>query len=376
MNFILTNEHRKYMGLKPIDSKYELVKLKKGQDEECYLYFNNDKIVKVIKYTNNQFGISMHESDVNYDTKNNKTIVLPKTNRGKERKLTVGVIDTFDGEGNYLYFYHQNDRKYSKVIIGNYTTQRTFYKNNYIENCKDFNEFKKWCDLFVEESTDQDLQEVQNFCNSKRQHVKFKKDDYFRVKLGRNQYTYGRILLDVYKETKKGKLTYWNILMGRPVIIEIFHILTDRKDVKIEELKQLKTFPSQHILDNKLYYGDFEIIGNDEIPENVIYPIMYGKSISYGEENMVHFQCGEVYRKLPYNSISIHGDYKNNGIGFNLNVDEKIIKKCLEAKSNDPYWQEYEYMSKYDLRSPMNKEKLRKLLLEFNLDELIKLYCP
>ena len=44
MNFYLSNEHRKYMGLKPLKSNYDLVKIKKGKFEEYYLFFNGSKI--------------------------------------------------------------------------------------------------------------------------------------------------------------------------------------------------------------------------------------------------------------------------------------------------------------------------------------------
>lgn len=374
MDFTLTNEHRKYMGLQPIRSNYELKKISKNDYHTYYVYFVGEKIVKIIECENTSFSLYYHEKDVNYDTKD-RIMVLPKTNRGKARKLTPGVIDTLEGIGNYFFFFYQNDSDYSEATIGNYTTQRTYYENRYIENCKNLDELREWCDTFVQESTDHDLQEVRTFAIAKRQHINFQKGDYFRVKLGRHQYTYGRVLLDIYKERKKGNIEYWDILMGRPVIIEIFHILTERKNVTIEELKQLKTFPSQHILDNKLYYGDFEIIGNDPIPEKVCYPIMYGRGLSKDKENVVYFQCGNIHRELPIHSVSVRRDYRNHAIGFNLDVDEKIIETCVKANSNDPYWQKYIWRSQEDLRSPMNKEKLKRLLKELNLEELIDLYC-
>ena len=51
-----------------------------------------------------------------------------------------------------------------------------------------------------------DLLEVQEFSKEKRKHIKYREGDYFRVKLGRDKYTYGRILLDVYKGVKNKTL--------------------------------------------------------------------------------------------------------------------------------------------------------------------------
>lgn len=59
MNFYLTNEHRKYFGLKPIKSNYDLIKLKKKNQEEYYLFFHNTIIVKIIKYFTSNAMIQM-----------------------------------------------------------------------------------------------------------------------------------------------------------------------------------------------------------------------------------------------------------------------------------------------------------------------------
>lgn len=50
MYFYLNNEHRKYMGLKLLNDNYDLVKIKKNDNEEFYLFFDQDTIVKIIHY--------------------------------------------------------------------------------------------------------------------------------------------------------------------------------------------------------------------------------------------------------------------------------------------------------------------------------------
>lgn len=87
MNFYLTNTHRKYMGLKPLKEHYELVKIKDKYYTEIYLFFDKDNIKKIITYSISNQCICMQESDVDYQTTNNRTILLPKTRRGKSHKL-------------------------------------------------------------------------------------------------------------------------------------------------------------------------------------------------------------------------------------------------------------------------------------------------
>lgn len=373
MNFYLTNEHRKYMGLKPIKDNYELKIIKKNEYQEYYLFFDNNKIVKLIEYIISEYEIYMRESDVNYETDDNKSVVLPKTERGSKRKLTGPVIDTFNGEGNYFCIQKRKENKYGIAWIGNYTTQKTFYKDEYIENINSLSDIENWCKKYVSESSEQDLIDVQKFANEKRKHCSFKEGDYFRVKIGRCKYTYGRILMDIYKREKNKTLDYWDVLMCRPLIIEVFHILTSRKDVSIDELKNLKTFPSQHIADNCFYYGEYEIIGNEKLPEELNYPILYGRSICSSNRDIVHFQCGYIHIEKEYNKNKFFGDYLNNGIGFEINQDERTIEKCIKENSNKPFWDHYPHYSKQDLRSPENRDKLIAILSEYNLENLLSI---
>ena len=77
------------MGLKPIGDNWDMVILKGKYGEEFYLFFDGDNIKKMICYQLTDDIILMHEMDVNYQTKNNRTIILPKTNRGKEKNLNI-----------------------------------------------------------------------------------------------------------------------------------------------------------------------------------------------------------------------------------------------------------------------------------------------
>lgn len=374
MYFYLNNEHRKYMGLKLLNDNYDLVKIKKNNNEEFYLFFDQDTIVKIIHYYISSGFLSMIERDVHYETTHNRTVVLPKTSKGRQRKLTGSVVDSLNGFGNYFSIYRSFEEKYAYAMIGNYTTQRAFYEDHYIENCNTLDDIKEWCDHYVGSSTELDLKEVEEFSREKRKHVKYQEGDYFRVKLGRRKYTYGRILLDVYKGQKNHSLSYWDILFGRPLIIEMFHILTDRKDVTIEELKNCKVFPSQHILHNNIYYGDYEIIGHGLLPEKIAYPIMYGKSISGLDPNKIIFQCGKIHIETPYEKEKLLGDYRKSGIGFNILTNEKIIEQCLKDNSNLPYWEYYKLASKDDLRCPSNRKMLIQILNYYHLDYLLELY--
>ncbi|MDE6284622.1 MAG: immunity 26/phosphotriesterase HocA family protein, partial [Bacilli bacterium] len=363
-----------------LGNNYDSVFLEGKYNRKFYLFFDGDILRKVVEYFISSKVITVHEMDVCYKTIENRSIVLPKTKRGKPRKLNVSAINSFSGEGNYFYIMCNVEDKTGKVVIGNYTTQKTFYEDDIVD-CGSFEDIKNWCDQFVQTSTEDDLKDVQAFMKEKRQHVVYKAGDYFRVKLGRHQYTYGRILLDIYKSKKNG-LQYWNVLAGHPLLVETFHILTERSDVTVQELENLPVFPSQHIMDNRFYYGEYPIIGHGDLPDIIKYPVMYGRSISALSRDKMMFQCGTIYKEMTYSpeiiirrdDFDLFSDFRNNGIGFGFTNNQATIKKCIEAKSNVPYWLDYPAMSKKDLRSVENREYLKAVLKQVDLEGLLEVY--
>lgn len=361
------------MGLKPILSNYELLVWPKEKNySEFYLYFDKDRLVKVI-----EIGLNyMKEIDLNYVVKD-KELLLPKTNRGKVKKLSSSVISNLRGEGTYFYIKCADVSKYGYVIIGNFTTQRTLFKDSKIANLNNYKDIKSWCDNYAKDASLEDIKFAQEFALAKVKHIKYREGDYFKVRLGKDLYTYGRIIKNVYDRRKNGEL-YWNVFMGKPLIIEIFHILTNNPNLGIRDLENLKTFPSMHIMDNKFYYGDYEIIGNCDLPNDLSYPIMYGKSIDAMNPNKLIFCCGNVYKEIPLNNnlieredekdkpLFVRKGYRCNGIVFSINGDIDIMKECIQNKNNDAYYEFY--CPNEDLRYFKNRDILKKVLKEFNLD--------
>ena len=49
---------------------------------------------------------------------------------------------------------------------------------------------------------------------------------------------------------------------------------------------------------------------------------------------------------------ALYSEFRNNGIGWEINVKLPILKKCIELHSNQPYWEQNNYMTNKDLRNP------------------------
>ena len=365
--FELTNEQRKYLGLIPVEEHWELVKFDNG----IYYYFEDDTIKKEIKVSKNYY----HESELNVKTSENRTMILPKTKRGKIKKFNYTATESFSPFGTYFTFSADG------VIIANYTTQRTYYSETFTEKEKiSLDDLKKWLDKWMKETTEEDLEEIEEFKNAKRKHCKFNEGDFFAFKISRREWCFGRILMDVSKLRKdenfeKNKNYGLAHLMGKPLIIKVYHKISDNKNIDLKELSKCLALPSQPIMDNIFYYGEAVILGNLPLkPEENDMFISVSESISGIDKNIAYLQYGLIYREIPLSDYEkLIKDLKigaqtlrREGIGFV--IDTYKLKECIEAKSNSPFWKKYKKHNVPDLKNPDYIELKRKIFKAFGLD--------
>ena len=365
--FELNNEQRKYLGLIPVEEHWELVKFDNG----IYYYFEDDTIKKEIKVSKNYY----HEAELNEKTAENRTMILPKTKRGKIKKFNYTATQSFSPFGTYFTFSTDG------VIIANYTTQRTYYSEIFSEKEKiSLDNLKKWLDKWMKETTEEDLEEIEEFKNAKRKHCKFNEGDFFAFKISRREWCFGRILMDVSKLRKdenfeKNKNYGLAHLMGKPLIIKVYHKISDNKNIDLKELSECLALPSQPIMDNIFYYGEAVILGNLPLkPEENDMFISVSESISGIDKNIAYLQYGLIYREIPLSDYEkLIKDLKigpqtlrREGIGFV--IDTYKLKECIEAKSNSPFWEKYKKRNVPDLKNPDHIELKRKIFKAFGLD--------
>ena len=367
LTFELTNEERKYLGLIPVEEHWELVKFDNG----IYYYFEDDTIKKEIKVSKNYY----HEAELNEKTAENRTMILPKTKRGKIKKFNYTATQSFSPFGTYFTFSTDG------VIIANYTTQRTYYSEIFSEKEKiSLDNLKKWLDKWMKETTEEDLEEIEEFKNAKRKHCKFNEGDFFAFKISRREWCFGRILMDVSKlrkdeNFKKNKNYGLANLMGKPLIIKVYHKISDNKNIDLKELSKCLALPSQAIMDNIFYYGEAIILGNLPLkPEENDMFISVSESISGIDKNIAYLQYGLIYREIPLSDyeklikeLKIGAQtLRREGIGFV--IDTYKLKECIEAKSNSPFWEKYKKHNIPDLKNPDHIELKRKIFKAFGLD--------
>ena len=367
--FELTNEQRKCFGLLPVDSNWTRIEPKPSPyDQHTTISYLDGTVIRKVILTGynlyNEYEISEQLSD-------DLQYLLPKTEKGKPVLLSASTLTKRTPLGMGL-SYGRSSSGYSYIDICSHTSQKCYYSNAYAPICsygKD--DFQQWVENWCSETTRDDLSDISNFATQLRQLVKFREGDVFRFKINRRLYGYGRVILD-YALMRKKKEPFWDVLMGKPTACSVYHIVTERKDVTLDELRELDSLPSVHMMDNRLFYGDFEIIGNIPISEHEDYPIMYGGSISALYQGVL-LQCGKLYRKID-GGTALYNNFMNNGIGFNLSFQLSVLLECIEQGSNDPYWAQDNWKVNSDLRNPKFRTELEQICKQFDLEpsQLIK----
>lgn len=370
----LTNEQRRHFGLELVDPSWDRVEIPavsgrntihpemNKSNRKIILYFDGDILRKeIVEHENGGF----RENAYNLKTMDNRTKIAPITAKGKPKILNGVNIQRCNPYGVYMDL-NAKPSEPASVVIGNYDTQKTYYGTGRSGVKLAAEEF---LDKWISETTERDFKDLEKFATEKRKHCKFKEGDFFRFKYDRRNYGYGRVLMDVYKWAKEGN-PFWDVLMERPVCICIYHIVTEDPDVSLDELTKLKSCPSEYIMDNLLYYGDFEVVGNAPLPEEVDYPIMYGRSISGRDPDKIICCIGKsFYREIPLKGNDNPGrEFINNGVGFEPDLDMALVEECIKEGSNDPVWQMRSNRGyEADIRAPRHKVALIKMKKQMGL---------
>ena len=291
----LTNKQRKYLGLTPVGDTWDLVTF---PGRRVYLYFDGDIIRKYIEIGAD--GCYYVERELYERTEQHRTILLPKTQRGKPKKMNFSATQSFGRNGMYFEFYG------GSAHIGNYATRTDFYHDNNPYKLS----FQEWLDKWVAETTDEDMEELERFKNAKRQHVKYQEGDFFAFKIGRRHWGFGRIVLDIVKrrktETFKRDKNYGLAnLMCTPLYIMVYQTVAETCHMPLEELAACATFPVQAIMDNDFYYGECKIIGHQPVrPEEWEPIISYSRHIGTTDPDTVYLQYGLIFKETSLDKFN------------------------------------------------------------------------
>ena len=358
--FELTNEQRKCFGLLPVQDHWVRLEPKPGPYDHhtTVAYLDGNVIRKYIATGNDRYC----EYELCQLLSEDGRYLLPKTVKGKPVLLTAASLEKRSGIGMCIsYLRHTTGHSYMDIY--SHDTQKCYYSShNEPMHTEGIGDFRQWVENWCAETRSDDLADVSAFAAESRKHIKFQEGDVFRFKINRRLYGYGRILVDYALMRKK-----------KEPACSVYHIVTERDDVTVEELKDLPSLPSEHMMDNKLYFGEYEIIGNIPIGEHEDYPVMYGSSFN-ARYRAVHLQCGKLFRIIP-DKEAFSDDFRMCGIGFHVYADLSVLQQCIREGSNAPFWEtQVRNLVNNDLRNPKFRAELEQVCKQFGLEpsQLIK----
>lgn len=365
--FELTNAQRLCFGLLPVEAAWVRLEPPNRYPERSTIaaYLDGNVVRKMVEVSDRADYITYYEKDVCVQLSDDLRYILPKGPKGKPAKLTAAALSNRPATGMYI-FYHQHTEEDAWITLANTGSEQLYYSSHYdpvpIRNMADF---QQWAEKWRADTTPEDMEELTRFIHRPRQHVKYREGDVFRFKLNRRLYGYGHILLN-YDLMRKRKEPFWDAMMAKPLACSIYHIATERADVTVDELKKLPSLPSVHVWDNEFYYGGYEIIGHIPIQEKEDYPILYGNSFDVRCCAEL-LQCGKLYR-CNEGQTALFRDFVNGHPGSMLHFGKlDMLLKCIEEKSNAPYWAQKNKNTQCDLRNPKFRTELEQVCKRFDL---------
>jgi hypothetical protein len=278
-SFELNNFQRKYFGLTQVVDSWEKVAL----SDAVTVYFDKDKISKVLNYRfgHSEFGYFEYDTDIKTL---NRQILLPQTKRGKEQKLTVPRLlkikgcgiqfsGTFVGGGIHVY-----DNRRNLFFI------KSYYEDGPINNYEDI---RSWVNKYITESRADYFEWLANKLAQKRKIQTAKEGDIIAFNVGRYEYGFARILFPIFSS-----LNNW--IHPRSLTVAPYAFVSDTLNIDLDKLIQKETLPSIYVFDNEVYYSEMPIIGHRDKTEkdkNIPLPTKNSTSITifYTKTDILNF---------------------------------------------------------------------------------------
>ncbi len=246
----LTNEQRRYFGLIPVAESWD----RRSLSDKITIYFEGHKIVKMLNYS---YGYV--EYDCNINTKD-KQILLPKTSRGKEQKLTIPRILKIKGSGVV----------FSGSFLGGGITvydnaRNVFFIKGYCEDgeIRNYQDIDNWISTYKTKLPADYFEWLNGQLSLKRLSVHLREGDVLAFKISQTEHGFARILLDVFSDREKlaAMRPELNWVHARSILVAPYAYYSKTLNIDLDTLVSKKTMPAIFIFDLDVYRGEMPIVG-------------------------------------------------------------------------------------------------------------------
>ncbi|MDQ6421274.1 immunity 26/phosphotriesterase HocA family protein [Paenibacillus sp. LHD-117] len=363
LSFRLTNEQRQYFGLDGIEDDWDEVEIKTG----TIVFYQGDVIRKVI-----HFDLFRTFTYKEYDTElftNSRQFILPKSSKGKEKKMTPSNILSFMPTGCTFYVSLTSNG-------GNKSMVRAYNIRNNIElpidndeNLNHVSELESWIHDYMNTCPNGYFDKVNKMRETPHRTIKYSTGDVFRFEIDREHYGFGLIIGEVKKLRERAPKNHpWKFLMTVPILIRIFEIKTKDKDLSFKDLFSHRLLRADIMSDAELIWGTHEIIGNKKLAEDDIDFTLHLECISDDNHRLVYrFAWGYGIKEIDHRSDDselmekVHEQlYSNSGVALSLPKYQ-----LTNVLNNQP-----QFTESVDLLHPYNSSLFKKVFewFGFSLD--------
>jgi hypothetical protein len=336
---ILTNEERLYFGLEPILPEWERVEIKNGY----VVYFDGNIIRKTISYSTlsgeeYKNYLDYLESDNEIITRNRET-VLPRTDKGKEKKLNYTSINGMKATGCSFRMNFMHPNRTATIWVGNLRNSISLpiaFPNN-IDN---ISAYRKWLSAYIAACPSDYFEKVERMKNAPHQTVKYYNGDIFRFEVDMEHYGFGLIIGQVRQLQKDGLLPEQHILnntMCVPLLVRLYQFKTKSKNISLDEITKHALGSTFLMADNNVIWGVYDIVGSKALnTEDILFPIQAGDSLSY--RNPYTRLCWGLGMIVTNDKLELPEEIHQNQLmrhGVNLSINRRLFENALAVNSND-----------------------------------------
>ncbi|WP_234257038.1 immunity 26/phosphotriesterase HocA family protein [Pectobacterium sp. IFB5596] len=310
---------RPYFGLEPLAAEWDILTVRDGY----FICFEGDTIRKRITAT----ALNYQEEDVIIHTRG-REVILPRTSRGKEKKLTYTSVSSVmaDGivfsagirtlnSGNYGYINASNHRNSIRLPL---------------PECRDLTskeEIVDWLNSYRERLPVDYENKLERLRSMKNQQHKTIPGDIFRVEI--DLHTDGYVLVignlrQMQKDELFAEHSIWHDVMTMPLFVRPYLFRTTERNPALSEIMASPLSEKCWIvMDDAFLRGNYQYVGSKILAEeDILFPVGYGSSISvHKNDYRLSWGPSSISKAGQDTALKAERNYINNGAYSSVSAD-------------------------------------------------------
>ena len=351
---VLNNSQRPYFGLDPIDPAWDAAEIKPG----VIVFFDGDVIKKVILHVERRDHIEHREFDTAISTRNRQAI-LPKTDKGKEKKLNFSSVSTSTPSGCTF-----------SLLFGSFCSLGVGNQQNAISlplpgehKFTKLEDFQQWRDAYIADSPPSHFAKVERMRNTPHRTIKYFNGDIFRFEIDREHYGFGLIIGQIRKMQKDGMIPKRHALndtMCVPLLIRLYRVKTKDCDIPTEQIVSMPLLPAGIMADDCVLWGGIDIVGSKQLnADDIDFPIQVGRALTSERYFRLCWGIGMVFTEQIDDAPHFRGGDKNRlyhinrflNNGVTIGIRTSSVESELRGESPRTAWSDICHPDNMDFKN-------------------------